>query len=304
MTMRDIFFLAYILTLFVGVAALITALFLYFRFRKAVFLFYFLFMTAVTVVFLINTLLQYGPVHFSEYRWKAFSVLLGGSAYLLLVFSAPLFVHELIGRPGGRTARYGIVFNCLGIAGLAAAFLFTREEILYSLLQIAFIPSVIYSLYLLFAHYRKIKQKLLRKAIRTFLIISVSLLPFIVIDIFSSRIPVVSRVVPERTSFSLLLFYLAWNVVNLVYSVRHFFRPIDEEAAFLRSAVTESYSVTDREYSIIELIAEGHGNKQIASQLNISEQTVKNHIYNIYKKIGVFSRVELINKINTLKNTL
>lgn len=302
--MQDIFFLAYILTLFVGVAALITALFLYFRFRKAVFLFYFLFMTAVTVVFLINTLLQYGPVHYSEYRWKTFSVLLGGSAYLLLVFSAPLFVHELMQLSRSGTVRFGIALNCFLIAGLAAVFLFSRRVVFYSLAQIAFLPSVIYSLFILFACYGKIEQKLLRKGIRNFLIISISLLPLIVIDIFSARIPGISRVVPEKTSFSLLLFYLAWNLVNLVYSVRYFFRPIDEEAAFLRSAVTESYSVTDREYSIIELIAEGHGNKQIASQLNISEQTVKNHIYNIYKKTGVFSRVELINKINTLKNTL
>jgi DNA-binding CsgD family transcriptional regulator len=302
--MRDIFFLAYILTLFVGIAALITALFLYFRFRKAVFLFYFLFMTAVTVVFLINTLLQYGPVHFSEYRWKTFSILVGGSAYLLLVFSAPLFVHELMQLSASKIARFGIAFNCLLVGGFAAAFLLSRREVFYSLAQIAFLPSVFYSLFILFAYYRKIEQKLLRKAIWNFLFISLTLLPFIVIDIFSSRIPLISRLVPEKTSFSLLLFYLAWNIVNLVYSVRHFFRPAESDAAFMRSAVTESYSVTDREYSIIELIAEGHGNKQIASQLNISEQTVKNHIYNIYKKTGVFSRVELINKINTLKNTL
>ena len=302
--MRDIFFLAYIVTLFIGVSALITALFLYFRFRKAVFLFYFLFIAAVTMVFIINTVLQYGHVGSSDIKWKTFSVLAGGCAYLLLVFAAPLFVHELLQLPRSRTVRFGIALNGLLIAGLAAAFLFFRRELYYSLVQIAFLPSVIYSLYFLFANNRKIEQALLRKAIRNFLIISVSLLPLIVIDIFSARIPVISRVVPAQTSFSLLLFFLAWNILNLVYSAKSFFRPLTKDYAFLRSAVMESYSVTAREYSVIELIAEGHGNKQIASQLDISEQTVKNHIYSIYKKTGVFSRVELINKINILKSTL
>jgi DNA-binding NarL/FixJ family response regulator len=111
-------------------------------------------------------------------------------------------------------------------------------------------------------------------------------------------------VVPERTSFSLLLFFLLWNILNLVFSAKYFFRPADADPSFLRSSVMESYSVTDREYRIIELLAEGQANKQIASDLHISEQTVKNHIYSIYKKTGVFSRVELINKINTLRNTL
>ena len=110
--------------------------------------------------------------------------------------------------------------------------------------------------------------------------------------------------VPERTSFSLLLFFLLWNILNLTFSAKYFFRPADSDASFLRSALMESYAVTNREYRIIELIAEGRANKQIASDLNISEQTVKNHIYSIYKKIGVFSRVELLNKIHTLKTTL
>ncbi len=302
--MRDIFFLAYLVTLFVGIAALVTALFLYLRFRKAVLLYYFLFLTAVTMVFIINTVLQYGAAGSSEYRWQTFSVLVGGCAYLLLVFAAPMFVHELLGLPAGRMFRYGVVLNCAVIAGLAAAFLVSRREVLYALVQVAFLPSVVYALALLFLHYRSVEQKLLRKAIRSFLIISASLLPFIVIDIFSARIPGVNRVVPEQTSFSLLLFFLVWNMVNLTYSERYFFRPVDADPSFLRSSVQESYSVTDREYTVIEMLLDGKANKEIASDLRISEQTVKNHLYSIYKKTGVFSRVELINKLNGIQKSL
>ena len=46
-------------------------------------------------------------------------------------------------------------------------------------------------------------------------------------------------------------------------------------------------ALTKRELEILKLISKGMLNKEIASQLNISERTVKNHISNIFKKIDV-----------------
>lgn len=50
-------------------------------------------------------------------------------------------------------------------------------------------------------------------------------------------------------------------------------------------------SLTDREMDVLQLIATGLSNKQIASQLFISEETVKVHIRNLLRKLNVHSRV-------------
>ncbi|RKD27571.1 two component transcriptional regulator, LuxR family [Caminicella sporogenes DSM 14501] len=50
--------------------------------------------------------------------------------------------------------------------------------------------------------------------------------------------------------------------------------------------------LTRREYEVITLIAEGLNNKEIAERLFISEKTVKNHVSNIFKKIGVNDRTQ------------
>ena len=50
--------------------------------------------------------------------------------------------------------------------------------------------------------------------------------------------------------------------------------------------------LTDREIEVLKLVAEGKFNKEIASQLKISERTVKNHISNIFKKIDVSDRTQ------------
>jgi len=51
-------------------------------------------------------------------------------------------------------------------------------------------------------------------------------------------------------------------------------------------------NLTEREYEVLTLLAEGFNNRRIAEALYISEKTVKNHVTNIYKKIQVRGRVE------------
>jgi len=58
--------------------------------------------------------------------------------------------------------------------------------------------------------------------------------------------------------------------------------------------------LSDRERDILDLIAEGLLNKEIADRLNIAGGTVKQHNYNIYRKLNVNNRVEAIRKY--LKN--
>jgi len=49
-----------------------------------------------------------------------------------------------------------------------------------------------------------------------------------------------------------------------------------------------------REDQVVGLVAEGAGNREIASQLGITENTVKKSLLRIYDKLGVSNRVELV----------
>ncbi len=59
--------------------------------------------------------------------------------------------------------------------------------------------------------------------------------------------------------------------------------------------IADKYNISKREKEIIQLILKGKSNKEIEDILFISLATVKNHIYKIYKKMGIKSRMELIN---------
>ena len=52
--------------------------------------------------------------------------------------------------------------------------------------------------------------------------------------------------------------------------------------------------LSDRELDVLRLLARGHGNKEIARELFISESTVKFHVHNICKKMGVTKRAQVV----------
>lgn len=52
--------------------------------------------------------------------------------------------------------------------------------------------------------------------------------------------------------------------------------------------------LTKREQDLVPLVANGLTNKEISVRLGVSEHTIKNHLFRIYEKLGISSRVELI----------
>ncbi len=55
-----------------------------------------------------------------------------------------------------------------------------------------------------------------------------------------------------------------------------------------------SNHLTSRELHLVKMVAEGFRNRDIARKLSISEDTVKRHLYNIYQKLSVENRPQLI----------
>jgi two-component system, NarL family, nitrate/nitrite response regulator NarL len=53
-------------------------------------------------------------------------------------------------------------------------------------------------------------------------------------------------------------------------------------------------SLTPRERDVVRLVADGLRNQEIATQLNLSEHTVRNYLIRIFDKLGISSRVELV----------
>jgi len=105
--------------------------------------------------------------------------------------------------------------------------------------------------------------------------------------------------VPKNTPFHELQ-----SVIELVTRGETMCSPHIAHAMFARlselaqtsanSVAHEPVILSDRELEILQLIAEGWSNRQIAEHLYLSPHTVKNHVHNILKKLRVQRRLEAI----------
>jgi two-component system, NarL family, response regulator LiaR len=58
--------------------------------------------------------------------------------------------------------------------------------------------------------------------------------------------------------------------------------------------------LSEREQSVLELVAKGYVNKEIADKLCISIETVKKHLQNTYRKLRATNKIEALRKAGML----
>jgi len=94
---------------------------------------------------------------------------------------------------------------------------------------------------------------------------------------------------------------LALNITPIVWLRVYFLRHYGQLATahdqqFLESFF-QKYQISNREREIMQLLMQGKNNKEIESMLYISYNTVKNHIYNLYQKLGVNNRWQMLHLV-------
>jgi DNA-binding NarL/FixJ family response regulator len=89
------------------------------------------------------------------------------------------------------------------------------------------------------------------------------------------------------------------DAIQAVARGEQFVSPVTERAAikeWLESGRVDRLEdpLTPRELDVVKLIAEAYTNKQIAAALHVSEKTVESHRANVFSKLGMRDRVELV----------
>jgi len=105
---------------------------------------------------------------------------------------------------------------------------------------------------------------------------------------------ILQEVIPKFKMDLFPIVYLFWSVQLIIFSWKHFMQDSIDTIFDIKESFIEKYNITNREQEIIQLIQEGYTNSAISKKLFLSEKTVANHIYNIYKKLNIKSRFELI----------
>jgi len=94
------------------------------------------------------------------------------------------------------------------------------------------------------------------------------------------------------------LFAAAFLALGMWVGARLFRRPPADFTP--NSAARASLGISDREFEVLEHLAAGRSNKEIAQKLGVSPNTVKTHIARLYEKLSAARRTEAIAKAREL----
>ena len=200
------------------------------------------------------------------------------SASILII---KIFYDEL--KIGGIIAVS--IFSLIPIALYGLWFLgLWKTEIVDDIYYIVFIIELVAECVLFLTKFHKINHKAFRKLGVAIVLILSLFMVFFIVQIF----------VPSLTYDLFPLLYLLVTYQLITFGWKNFIRGNIDEVFNVKQSFIKKYGITNREQEIIELIQLGDSNSKISKKLFLSEKTVANHIYNIYKKLNITSRFELI----------
>ena len=111
-----------------------------------------------------------------------------------------------------------------------------------------------------------------------------------------------SQQIANSRNEQLLLLVLAIVLAGLgIWVGRQFGSPADNTEFKINQPAIDYLGVSRRERDVLNLLAAGHSNQEIADQLSISLNTVKTHLRNPYQKLDVSRRGQAVEKARTLR---
>lgn len=216
-----------------------------------------------------------------------------GMVYALIRTS--LALQEITPKPVlERRLTWGAVILIPGYAVIVSLLQITTDPMLVGLIDMIIMLAAIAALLVLLLRQLKVARpgtgregRPILTSFSLFYLVTFSLI--LVINLLPEEMVYIPGM---ATLFLFNLFPIVW--------LRRYFRPETVEMVpiledpILLDRFCEQHGISNREREIAELIVQGKSNKEIEDQLFISLNTVKNHIYRLFRKIGVNSRSQLI----------
>lgn len=286
-------FLFFVMTIcmIIGIATLTFTILTYFKIREkfiiTVFLFY-ISLTLPPIYEIISIYFNLSDTNFFINNLNLFHFISIVLTYLSLFFIIYL-TNSIVDIKHNKLVNslcLLAVISCLVLSYFSSTFVKTDLNIYvstyykYSWLDYSQVIPVLYLASLFIIRY-KLKKELFKSWLgkRLSLTILISI-PFLLIDIFK---------LVSNLFFFLPLIYIGISVQILLYL---------KKVYKIKEININNLGLTEREKELVQLIIKGQSNTEISENLHISISTVKNHIYNIYKKLNIKNRYELINKVS------
>lgn len=291
----------YLLALLAGTVSMSQTFMVWQRYRKPVIRKYGYFLLSLYLILLGFLADMYASIASLDGSIEARSVvwILHAAGGVLFIAASPSFYHSLVDLALSRAKRIAF-FSIDALVCLAAltnvAFPWWAPAAIF--LSGVLFAMIVYGLAFIAANLHRVGEPSLRGALTVFVALTVCFFPFMLIDAAMSLLPFLS-VFGFLQNLAQPLYFLVLNCLTIAFGLRYLNRPAYAEKEKLTDHFVSTFGITEREREIVGLLLTGLGTKEIGAKLFISAKTADNHVTNIYRKLGVASRVQMFQLIKT-----
>ena len=296
----------YLLGFMIGFSVILYSIIYYIIERVAWLRYYIVFLLSFAFLLLIRAVKLFSfltiPSFMSSNIFNILYFFTFSIAMSLMLYFVPAFLYRFLNVKWNFRENIIYIFLSvthfiLGILGILIKF------DIYILSSVIFYASITYLFIIGFINYKKIKDKTIKLIVKMLGIVTIIIYPILIYQLILYR-----REAADIGSMdiTLILFYIWWNLVMLGYLSWYFINIVKNKNIFTETAINnderekieDNIVLTRREKEILSYLLDGKTNKEVSLILDISLNTVNNHVANIYEKSGVKNRVELVNKFS------
>lgn len=312
--------IAYLLAFIIGFSSIFFSIIYYIIERVSwlkyyiVFLFTFAFLLLIRAVKVLTFLTI--PSFMSNNIFNTLYFFTFSIAMSLMLYFIPAFLYRFLNMKW--TFKENIIYIVLSVSHFIISILgIVTMFNIYIISNIIFYASIIVLFIIGFINYKKLEDKTMKFIVKILGLITIIIYPILIYQFISYRKESYNI---GSMDITFVLFYIWWNLVMLGYFSWYFINivknknkivnsdiqltnsSVENEASNktkdMNSKTEETINLTRREKEILSYLLDGKTNKEVSLILDISLNTVNNHVANIYEKSGVKNRVELVNKFS------
>lgn len=271
-------------------------------------LFYLIFFISFSLYIISEMVQVYLLINIPESRWitSGFMSLISSIAVHLLLIFVPVLVHELVRSSNKKFLNEIFIYLSLIVFILTRASFWISNFNLANLEELLLFPVLMYSFIFGISKLRIISNSEKRNFTKKWLFLiflSIFLLLGELISGGLNEASVSSRGISIIFNKGRTVYPIIYSIFSLIF-IHHFLRfilitpvPASEQNRVENQNFDHmcgKYDLSPREKEVLILMLKGYNNTKIKEKLFISLGTVKTHVGNIFQKIGVKQRAELL----------
>lgn len=314
--MEQFIILFYFIVFTTGFSLIILGFFLWLKNKQEMLKYFMASAFSLTLILLEQMVTAYDTVN--VIKSNSLNIIIGYVSTIgcgLMIYALTKLIGIITGRIITKKKEWCLILFSVLPLMMMTLYYITGNQMIVRATSVLFFGTVLYNILVLVGNIDKIKNLILKAAIRNFLVVSLLMFPILFLDTLVEKLPKIGENFPFGL-MSVFAYYFVLSSMSLYYIAKNYsalLNPLAENAEVKMEVnielstdrkivlnknnerLLESFKITSREKEIINLLINGYTYNDICAALVISLPTVKTHVQNIYKKLGIRNKIELIN---------